>query len=349
MPLGKGVVQGFLLSFTLRSVVRPLETFFPVLPRFVENNSERKKGKMAILACVTMVVAGVLWGWLGPAVDWTGVSGGTVNLWRLGVGIVSMGFFSAVFRTLLGQSAGRIVLMRTFWGWMSLVGWVVNTMFFTVAIASGGNPATILLTMYLYPIWVLVLKFINRRPISSDDFVSVVLGLIGAVGILQQDLVNEFPVLPLVFGVICGIGFAVHLECNNEAVDRGDDTSSIVLLAQLVGIPVTLVFAAAYRTSEAFSIEMPSVEQVWKLVLFGVVTGFIFALYGVAANMKKDGKKILGSISTGMIIMLEIPSAAIISWLWLGRALTPIQLGFAVVIVLAVTFQLVQPLQRLKR
>lgn len=208
--------------------------------------------------------------------------------------------------------------------------------FFTI----GRLPVGIgLLFEFTAAVWlVLYARFIKKEDVKRRFYFAVVLSLVGLSLVANVFTGVKLDSLGVAFGIIASFSLALYYLLGQRGVQRRDSISLTTYGFLFATIFWFIVQPVWDFPTEILSQNLPiggslssAVAPGWVLiayiVLFGTVAPFLLVI--TALNHTTPAR-------AGMIGMLEPVSASVVTWVWLGEALSASQVLGGVIVLIAI-------------
>lgn len=219
---------------------------------------------------------------------------------------------------------------------MALVG-VAGTQLVYFAAVQRIPVSTAILLEYLAPL--LLVGFVWVRTCRAPRVV-VIVGSVVAIGglllVVSPGGAGALDPLGLLFGVLAMVGCAVYYVL---AARPSDGLPPVALAAAglliggvalgLVGLTGLVPFTATFGDTDLLGSPAP-----WWVPL--LIVGLVATAVAYAASI--TATEMLGSRLASFVGLLEVVAAALYAWLLLGEALSPLQLGGGLLILIGIAF-----------
>jgi drug/metabolite transporter (DMT)-like permease len=206
-----------------------------------------------------------------------------------------------------------------------VLGMLIAAQTVCIQVAVALIPVTLaILVFYTYPFLTGVAASLlgdeRFTPRLAVALVAAFAGLALVLGVEPQ------PVNP--WGMLAALGAAVSFAAAMVLTPRLAPGLSTPLRTFFMLATTAAIFVAASAATQAF--RLPATETGW-IGLAGLTFGYALGIIGLFLLLPR-----LGAVQTSIVLNLEPVVVAGIAWLVLGEALTPLQIGGAVIVVATV-------------
>lgn len=281
-----------------------------------------------------VILAGIIWGTIGPAVrlvhDDSGLSPSAINAYRAMAAVAALVLVSAV----TGRLRTSWSLARHHWWRVLVVGLLIavaQLLFFLAVVAAGVSVATVV-CLGLPPVLLLVVGAVGRRRLPPVGRILVV--VVAVVGLLLVSVAGGVSQAPdpgpgVLAALAAGAAYAFSTVVAAPLSLRLDTltiTVATVCVAGAAVVPVGLV--VAHLRDEP--ITTSSARSWWLVVYLGLLT------MAVAYALLYTGLRSTPSGTAVVATLVEPVTAVLIAVLLLGERLSPAGLVGSALIVVAI-------------
>ncbi|HKF85668.1 MAG TPA: DMT family transporter [Candidatus Limnocylindrales bacterium] len=294
------------------------------------------RDRILLTGTLAAVVAATLFGMLGPLARFgaeAGVDGVAFTAWRALLGVLFLGALLVVRGGLRETAAALRGLSRS--GRLTLAVAALMALLLNVAMFTAFGLIPIALTLmlfYTYPAGVVVVEVVvGRERITTSRLAALGLSSLGVVLVLVGGLDpgTGAPLHPLgiVLGLVAAASQVVFVTVSRSGYRSvpADGATLVILSTSLVGAALIALLAGQ---ADDLIAPFRSLDPVPFIVVAGVVSA------GLASLLFLTAIRAIGGTRTGILMLLEPVVGTILAGLWLGEALSPVQLAGAALVLL---------------
>ncbi|WP_109512691.1 DMT family transporter [Pseudomonas ovata] len=201
----------------------------------------------------------------------------------------------------------------------------------------GPGIGSILTNCQVFFMTLLGLFLLKEKP-SIYFVISICLAFVGLYLLLMPEMRSALGIKGVVYGVLSGLAYAIcvyFLKVNTQLPDGGGDKIAQMLNLSLWAALVLLVYALLNNESLA----IVDTQTLWMLIIYGVLVQFV----GWLLVNRSIGALSLGL--AGLILLLEPVITYFIDITLLGKASSAVQIGGALLTIVAVYIGSIKPPQ----
>lgn len=204
----------------------------------------------------------------------------------------------------------------------------------------GPGIGSILTNCQVFFMTILGIYLLNEK-VSIYFLTSIALAFVGLYLLLMPEMTSDIGVKGVAYGILSGLVYAIcvyFLKLTSQLPDTGGDKIAQMLNLSLWAALVLLVYALATRES----LEIVNGQTLLMLIIYGVLVQFV----GWLLVNRAIGALSLGL--AGLILLLEPVITYAIDIAFLGKASSTMQVGGALLTIVAVYVGSLKPPQKIK-
>ncbi len=297
-------------------------------------NTQRRSSTYRLVGYVMILTAAALFGFngnLSRLLFDQGVTPVTLVQFRMLIGGLCLLF------VMLTAWRGGLKLPRRNWGWIVAFGLSLAMVTYTYFVSISRLPIAIALVIqFSAPAWMALAEAVWRRRLPSTHvIISIVLtfgGIIFLTGLWKESF-NGLDSLGLLFACLSVLAYIAYLLLGRRV---GRDVPSITSTAYGALVAAAFWFCVQPPWTIPASTWEPS--RLWLILIVGVV-GMAIPFSLTLGSLRR-----LDATRVGIAGMLELVSAGIIAYFWLGQLLDLVQIFGGVLVMAGITIlQLEKP------
>lgn len=214
-------------------------------------------------------------------------------------------------------------------GQLLITGTMTALVGITYAITVSEMPASIAVVFLFQFTWigVVIESLMTRTWPSKNKLIAIVLLLIGTVfaGAIYEQSLSALSLKGVLFGLLAALFFAIYMVLSSKVATHEAAPKRLFFIS--TGALITISFAS----NPIHLITQLTETNLWRFGLLLGVLGVVVPYFLFAISMPKIGAG-LGTI----LCAAELPSAMVVSVIFLGELVTPLQWGGMFLIILGI-------------
>lgn len=288
---------------------------------------ERLKGISMIL------IGAMLWGATGPLMEWTMEVYGISVSFLLTIRLIAAGLFLLLFLKLKGVRITAIFHNKT---WIrpllifSILG-MLGVQFSFVAAIEASNAVVATLMQFLAPVYVILFVSITHKKIPPSY---QIIGMAGTLAGLFLLLTNGRPDQLIIsgqaffWGVLVGLAFTFYTLYPARLMQEWGVLLVVGWSMLFGGIFLGLVNPIFLSEEWPVLTQLPVIGAIFSIIVIGTAAFVLFL----------SSMRYITAVETSILSSMEPLTAMVISMLWFGQVLSPVQLAGALGMLVFVTW-----------